>query len=59
MIEEGICYTSDVNMPSTESKTSYYPKKLRLPPAWTAPDRVFFCCKVFDYQQKRFLKNPR
>ncbi|GBM60492.1 Bromo adjacent y domain-containing 1 protein [Araneus ventricosus] len=35
-----------------------YPRKNRLPPPNVFPDLVLFCRKVYDYRQKRLLKNP-
>ena len=58
MTEQGLPHPSGVLMPSLGSETSDYPRRLRLPPPCTAPDRVFLCRKVFDYRQKRILKNP-
>ncbi|XP_055949229.1 uncharacterized protein LOC129983676 [Argiope bruennichi] len=35
-----------------------YPRKKRMPPPNVFHDLVFFCRKVYDYRQKRLLKNP-
>ncbi|KFM77279.1 Bromo adjacent domain-containing 1 protein, partial [Stegodyphus mimosarum] len=35
-----------------------YPRKKKLPPINVSPDLVLFCRKVYDYRQKRLLKNP-
>lgn len=35
-----------------------YPRLHRQPPCVMAPDIVFFCRRVYDFRQKRLLKNP-
>ncbi|XP_054264721.1 uncharacterized protein LOC128987739 isoform X2 [Macrosteles quadrilineatus] len=35
-----------------------YPRQHRQPPGRVAPDLVFFCRRVYDFRQKRILKNP-
>nr|CAD7258448.1 unnamed protein product [Timema shepardi] len=35
-----------------------YPRKNRQPPGCVAPELVFFCRKVYEYRQRRILKNP-
>lgn len=40
-----------------ESETGY-PRNYRLPPDCTSADMVFFCRSVYDFRQKRILKNP-
>ncbi len=35
-----------------------YPRVDRLPPMRVFPELVFCCRKVYDYRQKRILKNP-
>lgn len=35
-----------------------YPRLHRQPPCVMAPDMVFFCRRVYDFRQKRLLKNP-
>ncbi|KAL1138905.1 hypothetical protein AAG570_008967 [Ranatra chinensis] len=37
---------------------SAYPRSNRQPPGQVAPDIVFFCRKVYDFRQRRILKNP-
>lgn len=58
MTEQGLPHPAGVLMPSTNGETWEYPRRLRLPPPCTAPDRVFMCRKVYDFRQKRILKNP-
>lgn len=36
----------------------HYPREDRLPPGQVASDIVFFCRKVYDFRQRRILKNP-
>ncbi|KAF2360426.1 Bromo adjacent (BAH) domain [Trinorchestia longiramus] len=35
-----------------------YPRQQRQPPGCVVSDLLFFCRKVYDYRQKRILKNP-
>ncbi|XP_022105306.1 uncharacterized protein LOC110987143 isoform X2 [Acanthaster planci] len=35
-----------------------YPWSYRLPPDDVSPENVFFCRQVYDFRQKRVLKNP-
>ncbi|PSN49107.1 hypothetical protein C0J52_13650, partial [Blattella germanica] len=35
-----------------------YPRDNRQPPGYVAPDLVFFCRRVYNYRQRRMLKNP-
>ncbi|XP_013783162.1 uncharacterized protein LOC106467362 [Limulus polyphemus] len=42
-------------VPKPEGK---YPRVSRLPPEWVSSEMVFFCRKVYDFRQKRLLKNP-
>ena len=35
-----------------------YPRADRMPPSRVFPELVFCCRKVYDYRQKRILKNP-
>lgn len=35
-----------------------YPRTERIPPPRVLPELVFYCRKVYDYRQKRILKNP-
>lgn len=35
-----------------------YPRRDRLPPGRMDPQMVFFCRRVYDFRQKRILKNP-
>lgn len=35
-----------------------YARRNRLPPGRMDPQMVFFCRRVYDYRQKRILKNP-
>lgn len=35
-----------------------YPRKNRLPVDTVASDIVFFCRHVYDFRQRRILKNP-
>ena len=37
---------------------SEYPRANMLPSARVAPDRIFFCQRVYDFRTKRILKNP-
>ena len=53
--------TSTISLvPSGQGAEEDYPRRLRLPAVCTpaAPDRVFLCRKVYDFRQKRILKNP-
>ncbi|XP_022914588.2 bromodomain-containing protein 4 isoform X1 [Onthophagus taurus] len=47
-------------IPSTIPTNEPYPRIIRQPPAnvVTAPDLVFFCRRVYDFRQKRIVKNP-
>lgn len=35
-----------------------YPRENRQPPECVAPELVFFCRRVYDFRQRRILKNP-
>lgn len=35
-----------------------YPRENRQPPGCVAPELVFFCRRVYDFRQRRILKNP-
>lgn len=35
-----------------------YPRERRQPPGCVAPELVFFCRRVYDFRQRRILKNP-
>ena len=35
-----------------------YPREKRQPPGCVAPELVFFCRRVYDFRQRRILKNP-
>ncbi|XP_067011951.2 platelet binding protein GspB [Anabrus simplex] len=35
-----------------------YPRRSRQPPGRVASDMVFFCRRVYDFRQRRILKNP-
>ncbi|CAG0894472.1 unnamed protein product [Cyprideis torosa] len=41
-------------LPSLDS----YPRKDLIPSLRVPPDRMFFCYRVYDFRQKRILKNP-
>ncbi len=59
MAELGLSHPSGALVPCPD-ESSDYPRRLRLPPtsSVTAPDRIFLCRKVYDFRQKRILKNP-
>lgn len=59
MTELGLSHPSGALVPFPD-ESSDYPRRLRLPPtsSVTAPDRIFLCRKVYDFRQKRILKNP-
>ena len=40
----------DLNQPN--------PRKIRFPSMTTSPEMIFCCRKVYDFRQKRTLKNP-
>nr|XP_037274561.1 proteoglycan 4-like isoform X2 [Rhipicephalus microplus] len=54
MLEEGVRQPAPV-VPDQESG---YPRHDRLPPGRMDPQMVFFCRRVYDFRQKRILKNP-
>uniref|UniRef100_A0A1B6D7Y1 BAH domain-containing protein n=1 Tax=Clastoptera arizonana TaxID=38151 RepID=A0A1B6D7Y1_9HEMI len=54
-IEEGIPPPRRI-VPILESST--YPRSERQPCGQVASDLVFFCRRVYDFRQKRLLKNP-
>lgn len=54
LIEEELNPKSSV-VPQTEE---VYPRVSRLPPGRVSPEMIFFCRKVYDFRQKRLLKNP-
>lgn len=54
ILDERICLKVSV-VPSLEEE---YFRKNRLPPGHLSSEIVFFCRKVYDYRQKRILKNP-
>lgn len=41
-----------------DQKNERYPRKNRLPSLSVLSDLVFCCRKVYDFRQKRILKNP-
>lgn len=57
MFKRGISSSesSDSLVPSL--KTTYF-RKNRLPAVDTLPDMIFCCRRVYDFRQKRILKNP-
>jgi len=52
-LEEGLPQGSRVVPPPED-----YSRSHRQPPGRVAPDLVFFCRRVYDFRQKRILKNP-
>lgn len=54
MLEEGLRPPMAV-VPDQEGG---YPRRDRLPPGRMDPQMVFFCRRVYDFRQKRILKNP-
>lgn len=60
MMEQGVPPPFGAAMSSVTGETPEYPRRLRLPPTCTptTADRVFLCRKVYDFRQKRILKNP-
>lgn len=54
MLEEGVRQPAPV-VPDQEGG---YPRQDRLPPGRMDPQMVFFCRRVYDFRQKRILKNP-
>lgn len=54
-MEEGVTEPKSC-MPSLES----YPRENRQPPdpLRISPEMVFFCRRVYDFRQKRMVKNP-
>lgn len=54
-IEEGLAVPPRV-VPMPDGDV--YPRSERQPPGQVAPDLVFFCRRVYDFRQKRILKNP-
>ena len=55
MNEQGITQPTMSLVPRSEA--GEYPRHLRLPSVAIASDRVFLCRKVYDFRQKRILKN--
>ncbi|XP_039293631.1 uncharacterized protein LOC111053713 [Nilaparvata lugens] len=53
--EEGLTATERV-VPMLDG--SAYPRLNRQPPGQVASDLVFFCRRVYDFRQRRMLKNP-
>ena len=49
-----VSLTASIVPPSDEP----YPRSQRMPPNRVFPELVFCCRKVYDYRQKRILKNP-
>ncbi|XP_054714719.1 LOW QUALITY PROTEIN: uncharacterized protein LOC129224309 [Uloborus diversus] len=47
-----------IPLPSVVPEVEDYPRKKSLPPVNISPDLVLFCRKVYDFRQKRLLKNP-
>ena len=56
LTEQGCLHSARALVPLDNA--AEYPRRLRLPPVAMAPDRVFLCRKVYDFRQKRILKNP-
>lgn len=54
-LEEGLSVPGRV-VPMLEGGN--YPRTERQPFGQVAPDLVFFCRRVYDFRQKRILKNP-
>lgn len=54
MLEEGLRPRPSVVADLEEG----YPRKDRQPPGRVSPDMIFFCRKVYEFRQKRILKNP-
>ncbi|XP_045479019.1 R3H domain-containing protein 1 isoform X2 [Harmonia axyridis] len=55
-VEEGIEEQSSTCIPTSEP----YPRSYRQPPQnlKISPEMVFFCKRVYDFRQKRIMKNP-
>ncbi|KAK6634004.1 hypothetical protein RUM44_004611 [Polyplax serrata] len=53
-VEEGV---AEKNLPIPRLEQPYF-RFQRQPPCVMAPDMVFFCRRVYDFRQKRLLKNP-
>lgn len=54
LLEEGL----RSQVPIVPDPEEGYSRKDRQPPGCVSPDMVFFCRKVYDFRQKRILKNP-
>lgn len=58
LVEEGFASPPSGLVPPAGDASGDYPRRKRLPSARTPADRVFLCRKVYDFRQKRILKNP-
>lgn len=54
LFQEGVCPVT-TPVPGPEEG---YCRKDRQPPGCVVPELLFFCRRVYDYRQKRLLKNP-
>ena len=57
-LTDGMVYPSSNSIVPPLPSADSYPRKDLLPQLRVPPDRLFVCYRVYDFRQKRVLKNP-